>query len=321
MQSLQCETCPDYDADKPTQPLGLKLINRLSPGDALVMSAAIEMIHQQYPGEYATDVESPVPAIWENNPHITPSLQIDRVIEMQYPLINRSDAEMVPFLRGYVDYLGEQIGRPLRLTTNRPHLYLSDQEKYWVSQVHELTGRAGRFWLINAGVKRDFTAKNWGRTNYQEVVNRLRHIQFVQIGAAEHDHPPLDNVIDLRGKTDTRQLIRLAWHAAGGVGPSTFLQHLCAAWQKPYVCLLGGREPVSWVQYPKQTTLHTIGMLSCCRDRACWKSRVVPLNDGADADKSLCEFPMVGTEAIPKCLAIITPAEVAGVIAKYESER
>jgi ADP-heptose:LPS heptosyltransferase len=124
----------------------------------------------------------------------------------------------------------------------------------------------------------------------------------------------LRGVIDLLGKTDPRQLIRLVYHSSGGVGPSTFLQHLCAAWQKPYVCLLGGREPVAWVQYPKQTTLHSIGQLDCCRDRACWKSRVVPLGDRSEQDRSLCSNPR---GRIPLCLDRIEPRKVAESILAY----
>src|SRR5205807_1627752 len=130
-----------------------------------------------------------------------------------------------------------------------------------------------------------FTLKQWPVEHYQQVVDHFRgNVSFVQVGSAEHDHPKLDGVIDLVDRTNTRQLMRLTYHADGGLGPITFLQHLCAAFEKPYVALLGGREPVSWVQYPLQTTLHTLGKLPCCRTKACWKSRVVALHDGGEQD-------------------------------------
>jgi ADP-heptose:LPS heptosyltransferase len=138
---------------------------------------------------------------------------------------------------------------------------------------------------------------------------------FLQVGSAEHDHPTLDGVVNLVGRTDTRQLICLACHAQGGLGPITFLQHLCAAFEKPYVALLGGREPVSWTQYPLQTTLHTLGKLPCCRTHACWRSRVVALNDGAEQDRSLCEAPVLTmSRPVGKCMAIIRPEEVIRAI-------
>ncbi|HZL37870.1 MAG TPA: hypothetical protein VFC78_21310 [Tepidisphaeraceae bacterium] len=95
---------------------------------------------------------------------------------------------------------------------------------------------------------------------------------------------------------------------------------LCAAFEKPYVALLGGREPVSWVQYPLQTTLHTMGKLSCCRTKACWRSRVVRLNDGCEQDASLCEQSVLQfSRPVGRCMAIIKPVEMIRAIeACYE---
>ena len=125
-------------------------------------------------------------------------------------------------------------------------------------------------------------------------------------------------MINLVGQTDVRQLVRLSYHAQGGLGPVTFIQHLFAAFEKPYVALLGGREPVSWVQYPLQTTLHTLGKLPCCRTRSCWRSRVVPLGDGAEQDGSLCEAPVLGMQRpVGRCMAAITPADVVRAISAY----
>ena len=172
------------------------------------------------------------------------------------------------------------------------------------------------FWLVCAGTKSDYTAKAWPVEHYQEVVDRTRgRIQWVQVGALQHNHPELRGVIDLRGQTDQRQLIRLAYHCHGGLGPVTYLQHLCAAWEKPYLCLLGGREPATWVQYPLQHTFHTMGLLDCCRTKACWKSRVVPLNDGSDKDNSLCQWPVLGGRMpVGKCMASIRPERVIQIL-------
>jgi ADP-heptose:LPS heptosyltransferase len=298
---------------------------KLSPGDILTLTAAVESLHKTYPGKYLTDVDCPVMAIWENNPHITKlKKEESRTIEMEYPLVHKSDSLLVHFLEGYTRNLGEQLKIPLSLTTNHPHLYLSEQEKKWRNQVKdefdkEIQNRNLPFWLINAGIKDDFTAKQWPIEYYQEVINKTQgRIQWVQVGAKEHNHVSLSGVLNLYGKTDHRQLIRLAYHSQGGLGPSTYLQHLMAAWEKPYICLLGGREPVPWVQYSKQTTLHTIGALSCCKNKACWKSRVIPLDDEDEKNKNLCEKPVLGfTRSVGKCMAMIKPKEVLSVLEKY----
>lgn len=303
-------------------PKKIILGNSQSPGDVLVMTGAIECLHEQYPGQYLTGVSTTADQIFENNPHITPLKKSDpdvRFIPMHYPLINSCNQRPVHFLQGYCDYLGEQLGHPIVCTTNQPHLYISDQENAWLPQVHEKTKKPIRYWVINAGTKFDYTAKNWGVQNYQTLAEMLYgKIQFVQIGASEHYHRPLNGVIDLVGKTDIRQLIRLCWHAEGGVGPVTFLHHIMAAFHKPYVCLNGGREPVSWEQYPTATMLNTIGRLPCCQGGGCWRSRTVSLGDGDEKDKSLCELPVFGGEdTIPKCMAMIHPEEVARAIEQY----
>ena len=78
-----------------------------------------------------------------------------------------------------------------------------------MSQVEE-TGYRGRFWVIMAGGKYDFTAKWWDPARYQQVVDHFRgKLLFVQCGEAGHWHPKLDGVLNLVGKTDTRQFIRL----------------------------------------------------------------------------------------------------------------
>jgi ADP-heptose:LPS heptosyltransferase len=322
-----CQDCPDYQSErepeeKVPQARRLLLTNHQSPGDCLVMSAAIECLHRQHPGRFRTAVDSPCPAIFEHNPYVERPLSFegwDR-IEMEYPLIHRSCQEPRHFMEGYAESLGQRLGVPLRLTANRPSLYLSAEECGAVPQVQALTGRRTRYWVVVSGTKTDFTAKGWGRDRYQEVVDRLAGtVFFVQAGEASHLHPPLRGVLNLVGQTDTRQFLRLCYHAEGGLGGTTFAQHVFAALEKPYVCILGGREPVSWVGYPRQQTFHTIGMLRCCEKQACWKSRTVPLGDGADDKHSFCEDPLPGDEPVPRCMGLIRPEEVAAAVVRYYS--
>jgi len=310
----------------PSQAKKLVLKMALCPGDELTMTAAVESLHATYPGRYLTDVRTPTEAIWQSNPHISKIADGDReatVLPMQYPSIHRCNEVHTPFLAGYTEFLAEKLGVPLTLTTNRPHLYLTEAEQSWRDQIQdawpELSDRRPPFWLLNAGVKADYTAKQWPVEYYERVVAETAgRILWVQIGGREHNHPHVRGALDLRGRTDHRQLIRLAYHAAGGLGPVTYLQHLMAAWEKPYVCLVGGREPATWVQYPLQHTLHTLGQLDCCRTRACWKARVVPLGDGDAKDGSLCEHPVLGwTRAVGKCMTMIRPEAVIEILARF----
>ena len=303
------------------RPEKLILKCNLCPGDVLTLTAAVESLHRTYPGQYVTDVRTPAKEIWHANPHVTTILDSEpgaRVIDMHYPSINRCNQEAIPFLGGYTEYLAEQLGRPLRLQTNRPHIYMSAQE------LAEPPAIDGPFWIVNAGIKSDYTCKAWPIEYFQEVVDRTQgKIRWVQIGLREHNHPQLRGVTSLLDSgPPLRELIRLAYHAQGGLGPVTFLQHLCAAWQKPYVCLVGGREPATWVQYPYQHTLHTVGQLDCCRPHSCWRARVVPLGDGDHKDKSLCQYPVTAGLArpSPKCMAMIRPEEVIQVLNRHSQE-
>ncbi|HEX7377461.1 MAG TPA: hypothetical protein VF278_10130 [Pirellulales bacterium] len=71
---------------------------------------------------------------------------------------------------------------------------------------------------------------------------------FAQIGAAEHGHPALENVFDLRGKTDHRQLIRLMYHAAGVLTGVSYPMHLASGFR-----VAAGRlksDNRAWFQHP-----------------------------------------------------------------------
>ena len=302
----------------------------LCPGDVLMMTAAVRELHRARPGEFSTDVRTPAESIWENNPWITPldaSAPDVRLIEMHYPLIHQCNSIPYHFIHGYVQYLEEQLSVRIPITEFRGDIHLAEVEKQWMSQVEE-TGYRGNFWIIIAGGKYDFTAKWWSPARYQRVVDHfLGRIQFVQCGESQHWHPPLKNVINLIGKTDVRQFIRLMYHADGVVCPVTFAMHLAAAVEgkagKPKnracVVIAGGREPPQWEAYPHHQFISTNGALSCCENGGCWKSRCQPVGDGDSKDNDLCVNPIkVSAELqIPKCMSMITPEDVIRRIELY----
>ena len=48
------------------------LKNNLSPGDLVMLTAAVRDLHLSYPDCFDTDVRTSCPQLWENNPFITP---------------------------------------------------------------------------------------------------------------------------------------------------------------------------------------------------------------------------------------------------------
>ncbi len=319
-----CRECPYKPTDKGLSVEKVILRCSLCPGDALVLSAAIYSLHRAHPGRYQTAIETTADGLFDFNPDVWHAAPGDRngvrTVQCEYPLVHQSNQRAIHFMEAYCSGLGDALGVQIPLLTNRPHLFVSFQEKQWMSQVQEATGRPTKFWVINSGFKPDYVAKWWGLSNYQRVVDLLRgKVQFVQIGSEEHDHPALSGVIDLRGKTDHRQFVRLCWHAEGGLGGVTFLQHAMAALERPYMCILGGREPVVWNSYPRQQLFHVVGSLPCCRSGGCWRSRIVKSGDGDEKDNSLCENPFFGVETVGKCMAMIRPEDVAEKILAYQA--
>jgi ADP-heptose:LPS heptosyltransferase len=226
-----------------------------------------------------------------------------------YPLIHRSNTTPCHFLHGFPAYLNETLGLSIRVTEFRGDLHLSNAEK---------SGDFGAFWLLASGGKLDYTIKWWDHARYQRVVDHFRgRIQFVHVGERGHHHPPLDGVIDLRGETNLRQLVRLMHHAHGALSAVSLLMHLAAAvetpagWLKnrPCVVVAGGREPPHFTAYPHHQFIHTVGALTCCDNGGCWKSRTLPLGDGDDKDRpeELC-VDVVGS--LPRCMDMITAEEV-----------
>lgn len=306
----------------------LVLRNFLSPGDIVMLTAALRDMHACYPNQFLTDTRTPCPALWEHNPYITP-LDEDapgtEVIECAYPLINQSNQLPYHFIHGFIQHLNQTLSINIRPTRFHGDIHLSPAEKNWFSQVEEIVGEALPFWIVVAGGKRDYTAKWWSAARYQAVVDHFRgRILFVQVGEAEHAHCPLRDVIDLRGRTDLRQLVRLVYHAQGVLCPVTLLMHLAAAVEtrlempphRPCVVIAGGREPPHWEAYSMHQFLHRAGALPCCSQGGCWKSRVSPLGDGDEKDlpQNRC-VDVVG--ALPRCLDMITTRDVIRAIEVY----
>jgi len=354
--------------DRPTK---LIIEQEQSPGDLLMLTAAIRDLHAAYPGRFMTDVRTPCPQLWENNPHITAIDDNDEDAQRfraEYNLVHECNEAPYHFLFGFHDDLEIRLGIRVPPTKFKGDIHLSADERAWYSQVRELLGKDVPFWIIDAGRKNDFTAKMWDVAKMQQVVSSCPDILFVQIGALDrlkcyhcgheiscngrtyegsfkcpecgkgmarenvgHYHPPLDgdNVLNLVGKTDIRQLVRLVYHAAGVITPVSFPMHLAAAVpvkpcyhraQRPCIVVAGGREPSQWEAYTNHRFLHTCGMLPCCDNGGCWASRVYPLGDGDEKDtENLCQHVVETPEGqrLPQCMDMIAAEDVVTAIRQY----
>ena len=299
----------------------------LALGDIVLLTAAVRDLHRCYPGQFVTDVRTCYPNLWNGNPLLTP-LSTDEPgvesVDCDYPLIQRANQAPYHCLHGFIEFLNERLRLRIRPTLMKGDLYLTTEERD-SSPLEPLLGGDVPFWLVVAGGKHDYTIKWWSSRRFQEVVNGLRdRIQFVQVGHEKDYHPALEGVLDLCGKTSLRALLQLVHHAQGVLCPVTSLMHLAAAVEcrpdqpglRPCVVIAGGREPAHWEAYPNHQFIHTLGALPCCLHGGCWRSRTFALgeNDRLDAPENLCRD-VAGD--LPRCMAMIEPAEVIRRIETY----
>lgn len=308
------------------------LINDLSPGDVLIMTVALRSLHKAYPEQYITDVRSPCQEIFENSPYVTPLAAKDKnkehlaietlkknenhpaiviqdingddmkYIISHYPEIHRSKMTGLPFVDGHRMFLEKQLNISIPRSGMKPDIFLSEKEKDtfpdFILNIYNEP-----YWIINAGIKNDYTLKYY--SHYQEVVDLLKdEIQFVQVGHASHNHPPLKGVVDWRGKTTLRELFVLSYHAEGALCCVTMQMVIMAAFGKPCVVVAGAREGVRWQLNPDHQFLYRNGAMKCAPYDGCWKSKLEQCDFKSDSGQ-------------PMCLELIKPEEIARAIQLY----
>ncbi len=312
----------------PSPPRRLILRNSWSPGDIVMLTAAVRDLHRANPGAFLTDVRTACPDLWQFNPHLTPLGERQRrveVIDCEYPLINDCNRRPVHCLNGFAEFLARHLNVPCPISLPHGDIHLAPHEQSLPSQVRRRTGHDLPFWIIVAGGKFDYTIKWWDPSRYQAVVDHFAgRLLFAQVGNDAHHHPALRGVIDLRGRTSLRQLVRLIHHARGVVCPVTGVMHLAAAVpvrpgrfpSRPCVVVAGGRESPHWEAYPGHQFIHTVGTLPCCATGGCWRARTFPLQDGdiRDEPNRLC-LDVVGS--LPHCMDLISAEDVIRRIQLY----
>jgi len=284
-----------------------------SPGDILVFTRAVADLVESYPN-YEVNVETPAPEIWENNPHLTPLKKEDEGVEIfdiQYDEINQSGWHGLHFSDAFRHDLELKLGVPIKKTGIKPEFWISDEEKSWWSQPHCEFGWDGPYWILNAGRKQDNELKQYHR--WQEVVDLFNEkfkgrVKLVQIGHKDHVHPKLNGVLNLVGKTSTRELIRLGFWAHGSLGPISFQFVMSAAFEQPAVVVAGGKEGVRWQLYPHIKYLHTNGSLNCCKWDGCW------LGGDMGKCKDLVKY---NGKDVPRCFHMIKPEQIVEAAYSY----
>ena len=324
-------------------PVGSPLIirNTQSPGDIVVLSAAIRDMQLRHCGKFdmSLSVSPGAEHVFYNNPYIkkvSPAPNRDskgKQFVAHYPLIKRCNQERKHFLWGFIDHMNNKLHTDIKLTDFRPDLHISEQEI-----ANPLIQPP--YWVFLSGGKTDFRTKIWSQTYWQQLVASTKgDINWVQCGGGSKNHimhEKIDGVRDyMVKKTKLRDFIRLIYHADGVVCVVTAAMHIAAAFNKPCVVIAGGREPWWWEAYTNEnrvfnmrvgqprwqipandnyvehTYLHTMNQLPCCKGKGCWKSK---LHKTTSRCKDVVE---IGGQQLPKCKSMITPDMVASAIFKY----
>jgi len=312
--------------------------NFQSPGDIVILSAAIRDLKLSHP-DIEIGLDCSCKEIFENNPYIVPFGSMKKgdpgveFYKAEYPLIHESNEGQYHFIHGFRKWMEDTLDLKIKATKFRGDIHLSDEERGWMSQIDEM-GISDKFWIIVNGGKTDYSCKWPNPLIMQEVVKYFKgKITFVQIGenGKNHFHPPLKNVINLVGKTDLRQLIRLVYNSIGVLSPVTLAMHLAQAVEskhglhtRPCVVLGGCREGVVWEKYSDHQYLHRL-IKGCAPYSGCWRSRATKINDGDDKDKKdLCDYPIEidypykeGKLKIARCINMITPHDIIRAVETY----
>ena len=311
----------------------LLLTQECALGDNVLMTAAVRDLRLAHGDKYEIHVRTHFPKIWEHNPHVDSWTGPDPSNYLRDPMnyggyILKADTMRLHFLTAYHRILEERLKISVPVTRPAPDLHLP---KSYLAKLP----MTGRYWVMMAGGKGDFTTKIWSYHNFQETVNKLRDlgISVVQLGNKDDKHSILQNTVNLIGKTDYIDLMWFIKHADGVICPITSAMHIAAAFDRPCVVVAGGREHHWWVSYVNSRDkifgptadpvamphrfLHTQELLHCCKSKGCWKNKVVtkeqdmpgyhclePVNDGYG-------------QILPKCMGMITPEMVVDAVLSY----
>src|SRR5881296_719612 len=122
----------------------LILSNFQSPGDIVMLTAAVRDLHKCYPGRFLTDVRTGSAELWDNNPYLTPLKEGDSEVKQLpcgYPLIHSANQRPMHFLHGFIRDLNDHLSLAIEPTRCAGDIHLSDAERTAPSMVERLTGR------------------------------------------------------------------------------------------------------------------------------------------------------------------------------------
>ena len=124
-----------------------------SPGDVLILTAAVRDLHRAHAGQFQTDVRTSADALCVNNPHLTrlregePGVEL---LDMHNPLVHQSSQRPYHFIHGFVQFLEQQLHVPIAVTRFQGDLHLAEHEILLPAALADFGIRDG-FWIVIGG--------------------------------------------------------------------------------------------------------------------------------------------------------------------------
>jgi ADP-heptose:LPS heptosyltransferase len=312
---------PGIEPSKVEPPEEIIFHNRQAIGDILTMTAAILDFKKAFP-KTRVGVQTVAMHLWDHNPHIDHEFlwqeNKDKVLKIGPGfLTNRSNLWNYHMCNAFRMDIENKTGLRIPQGDTKPDIWMT-REEYERPPIIE-----GPYWILVVGGEPGWPAKMYPGERFQEIVNLLPEIKFVQLGLKSHTdryperYPRLENVIDFIGKQDKndvlitedkhvgiRNLFNLFLHAQGSLGLVSMQMHLSAAFNNPCVVIAGAREPSWFTHYYGHQYVSTDGCLVCAERRACWFCK-------------LDRCPEIKDETTPKCVDIIHPRDVVSAVKRY----
>ena len=308
------------EKEKKEPPSEIVFKNRQAIGDILTMTAGIRDFHRAFPN-VKVGVNSTAMHIWDNNPNIDHDFSMEVAADKEKQekyilevgpgfLTNKSNMWNLHLCNAFRVDIENKLGITIPQGEVRPDIWMTEEEYNKPPMIE------GAYWVFISGGEPGWPVKMYPNDRWQEVINSLPEIQFVQLGLKGHPYPVLENVINFMGKTEDkntgiRDLFHIFLHAQGTMGLVSMQMHLAAAFNLPAMILAGAREPMWFTHYLGQQYIQTNGCLPCAEVTACWKCKVEGCVDHQKSKK------MEGQANIPPCVDIIHPQEIVTGIRKY----
>lgn len=209
--------------------------------------------------------------LFENNPHVSRIFPLDtfmsrhvielfggKVIRTDYTTYNPvTDQDAIPE-KHITLKMADNV--PIKGSVDiKPCIFLTDAEKqkgiYGKKQIVIITS--------NTTARMPMLNKEWFGQRYQEIVNRFKNdYTIIQLGAVG-DYT-LQDVIDLRGKTNIRESAAILNQSALMISYVGFMMHLARAVDCPSVIIYGGREKPEQSGYTGFTNIYSPVECSPC---------------------------------------------------------